>query len=859
MATARDRRILRRRIIERPRLYALLDESPAQVRMLVAPAGYGKTTLAEQWTGRDGRTGAWYRARRASVDVAALALGLARAAATVVPGCDELLREHLRAVPNAAEHADVLAELLGEGLVGWPSEAWLVLDDYQELAREARAEGLVASLVAAAPVRLLVASRQRPSWVTMRDLLYGEVLELNQTALAMDSTEAAELLAGRSGRSASGLVALANGWPAVIGLASVSADEPEDDRDDDLSGSLYGFFAEEVFAALGEEVRSGLATLALVPVLDAELAAALLGPERADAVCTAALEVGILVERGAHLELHPLARAFLGEDADSRLALPLSELVRRCLAHYRERRDWDAAFELVARNESLAELEPLLLAALDELLDTARLSTLRTWCGLAADSGVESPAFALARAEIALRSGRYAEARTLGVSVAESERTELAFRALSVAGRAAHLASREEEALALYRRAEGTAATDDERRDARWGQLRCKIELMLPEAHGDLPELRKGVSVANPREVVQAAAEHVNYQLRFPPLDLADADRAAELLPVARDPLVQSAFLSIYANALALQGRYGEALTSAARLRAVAGRYRLDFAVPYALCCAAMAYAGLRRWERCDRRVGEALRAARATRDAHVQQFGFAVRVRSLTQRGRCREALALEPPPLERALPVAKAEVVGSLALALAAAGRLEEALLRLEELGEGRTAAEPAVLAAATEAIVCLKRREEDAGERAAELVDTVLRTGVSDPLVAAYRSVPELLALLLRLPSHREHVERLLRGAGDEDLAEALGHPIGPGDDPRSRLSPREREVFELLSQGLSNRQIAKALFISEATVKVHAHHIYDKLGVRSRVALTIQAALERARQATSATGSPDSAPS
>jgi hypothetical protein len=46
---------------------------------------------------------------------------------------------------------------------------------------------------------------------------------------------------------------------------------------------------------------------------------------------------------------------------------------------------------------------------------------------------------------------------------------------------------------------------------------------------------------------------------------------------------------------------------------------------------------------------------------------------------------------------------------------------------------------------------------------------------------------------------------------------------------------------------------ASFIEESTVKVHAHHIYDKLGIRSRTALTIDAMLERADQATSATDS------
>ena len=48
----------------------------------------------------------------------------------------------------------------------------------------------------------------------------------------------------------------------------------------------------------------------------------------------------------------------------------------------------------------------------------------------------------------------------------------------------------------------------------------------------------------------------------------------------------------------------------------------------------------------------------------------------------------------------------------------------------------------------------------------------------------------------------------------------------------LSRREREVFELIAQGRSNRDIARTLFISESTTKVHVRHIFEKLGVRSR---------------------------
>jgi len=52
------------------------------------------------------------------------------------------------------------------------------------------------------------------------------------------------------------------------------------------------------------------------------------------------------------------------------------------------------------------------------------------------------------------------------------------------------------------------------------------------------------------------------------------------------------------------------------------------------------------------------------------------------------------------------------------------------------------------------------------------------------------------------------------------------------PRTSLTPRDLEVLKLVAAGSSNRDIGKVLFLSEATVKSHLVHIYDKLGVRSR---------------------------
>ena len=61
--------------------------------------------------------------------------------------------------------------------------------------------------------------------------------------------------------------------------------------------------------------------------------------------------------------------------------------------------------------------------------------------------------------------------------------------------------------------------------------------------------------------------------------------------------------------------------------------------------------------------------------------------------------------------------------------------------------------------------------------------------------------------------------------------------PAEDPMKLLTDREMDVLRLISTGLSNKQIAAQLFISEETVKVHIRNLLRKLNVHSRVAATV----------------------
>jgi DNA-binding NarL/FixJ family response regulator len=64
--------------------------------------------------------------------------------------------------------------------------------------------------------------------------------------------------------------------------------------------------------------------------------------------------------------------------------------------------------------------------------------------------------------------------------------------------------------------------------------------------------------------------------------------------------------------------------------------------------------------------------------------------------------------------------------------------------------------------------------------------------------------------------------------------LGRVRRPTSDGSDDLSPRELEILALVARGTTNREAAKRLFISEATVKTHLLHIYAKLGVNDRAA-------------------------
>jgi DNA-binding CsgD family transcriptional regulator len=163
-----------------------------------------------------------------------------------------------------------------------------------------------------------------------------------------------------------------------------------------------------------------------------------------------------------------------------------------------------------------------------------------------------------------------------------------------------------------------------------------------------------------------------------------------------------------------------------------------------------------------------------------------------------------------------------------LRGAGKQAEEARTLSRYSEARS------LSAVALAVVSLQESPDSLLTPAARgTLKWLIDFGQIDALVMGCRVYPNLAKAAATDRSLASGITTILAGSRDVDIARAAGLNV-PRELRRSDgLSARESEVHELLAQGRSNREIAKALFISESTTKVHVRHIYEKLGVHTRV--------------------------
>jgi ATP/maltotriose-dependent transcriptional regulator MalT len=796
----------------------LLEESEARVILLLAPAGYGKTTLARQWA-RTLTRSFWIALTPAHRDVAVLSESVATGIDGIRGDASSFVKEYLAGQSNPQRAHRRMAEALSQRLQSARAD-WVVFDDYQELIGSPEAEEFVSTLIDGTSARYVISSRQRPTWARSRRVVYGEMAEVGREFLAMNDDEAVELLGDGSARRA--LARQAQGWPAVLALAA--AVEHASPPSEALPSALHRFFAEELFQRAPRAVQEDLLQFALVPSLARTPNAA---TETTMALTT---ELGFISDDEPY-ELHPLLREFLLEkllDAPDR-----EQRVRHAIDYCVNIGAWDGAIDLLRRFRSDDLVEPVLRRAFKPLVLSGRLGTLSSFAAAyRVAPSFPPPSIDIIEAEAALRDGNYELAAQLAERVRSSLDVDhpLRSRAAAIDGHSNVQLARFDEADKAFNDSLNDASDELDETEAlhglalarmlgEFGEVETVIAQLWQQRHRSPTHLLRATTTEITRRRLEEGLA-LRLQLEEP---LMASDQVL-------DPRARTSFTYGAAYALAQQGLYREASTWLRRVWKDIEEFDLEFARPHALWVSALVQLGLRRFGQVEHLLQTLEDTATEKADLMLALNARSLRARLLVQTGQASDAVSLTARDCPtQVCPSWEGEYLATRAIALAASDQVAEAKQAIAAATARSRMSEVRGLVAAAESIIASKTEDEDN-------LDVVMRTaeslGVWDPALSAIRGCLALADSLVSDQRWRERLERLYEASNDQGLARRAGFRTRSNRSPEDLLTPRELEVLNLIARGLKNSEIAKALFISPSTTKVHVRHILEKLGVRTR---------------------------
>jgi DNA-binding NarL/FixJ family response regulator len=388
-------------------------------------------------------------------------------------------------------------------------------------------------------------------------------------------------------------------------------------------------------------------------------------------------------------------------------------------------------------------------------------------------------------------------------------------------------------ALGHFEKARDAALSDEDLRDALWGVALTSCQAETPSARDAIePLLTRGDR--SPIDCVRAAAAQIVLDRIVGSGKTIQVSEALHALETIGDPRVRTSFLNACAYHLILRAEYDDARLVAERMRDVADSYQLTWAQPHAHWALAAAALGRRQMAEANAWLRRVERAADETRSGPLLLNASCLRARQLLALRRPEDAWSAltvdETLPANRGM---RGELYAIRALTLAVLGQREES----EEWSSRARSLTKCVEARAYSACAASVLGLAESGGHAtiAENLSEVAHMGEWDAFVSSMRASPALLAALADMGPLDPAIVAALRRSYEFDLSKQVGVDIGRrprGGGAAKGLSPREREVLELVGQGLSNEDIARALFIAKSTVKVHVRHIFEKTGARSR---------------------------
>ena len=590
-----QRPALRDETLARDRLLDwLAAKAHSRVVLVLADAGYGKTTLLADFSRRTRLRTLWYRLDEDDRDWIAFLNHLVAAGrehdSAFAPTTAAMLSELSTGGPTREATTDVflreLPSITGQGAI-------LILDDFHLVDESPDVRAIVRELIVRGPERLTVvfASRRPPSVPIARLRAAGEVAALGTDDLRFDASETARLFRESYGRDLepdvlSDVTARTEGWAASLQLvhAALRDRSPAEIRRfvRSLNGAdqeLYDYLAEEVVGDLPEDLQHFLMCTSLLQDVTPELAAVAAGIDSADVarLSTAAERMTLLsrASRGSRGQrFHPLVREFL----EARLRASTSEAsiaqIHLRIAAVAADRDWRTAAYHYREAGEFASVATTIASALPEIMGTGQHAAAAEEIGQLPPD-VRIPSLALVDSRVRMQQRQVTDAVALSKRVLASVKPgspEGDFALLNLAS-AYYQAGMTADALPLALRLASTTTDDQLRAIAHGTSLMIEAtgtgDLDALAAHlQDMARFQReryphffGVTMLN-LAIVAVAQDEPRTALRF-------ASDAVEALESTSSRIELAAAQMAKATALALLGEGDEARAAIERAAAI--------------------------------------------------------------------------------------------------------------------------------------------------------------------------------------------------------------------------------------------------------------------------------------------------
>jgi LuxR family maltose regulon positive regulatory protein len=867
---------VRPELVSRPRLIERLDAGLSRkLTLLSAPAGCGKTTLLSEWVARLPGRAAWLSLGDGDNDPARFWTYLIAALQTVHAGLGQDALQILQAAQQPATQA-VLTALLNQ-VARLPQQVVLVLDDYHLISERSIHEGIAYLLEHLPPtLHLVISTRADPPLPTYRLRARGQLTELRSADLRFTADEAAAFLNAAMGldlarEDVEALEARTEGWIVGLQLAALSLQGRPDAHEfiTAFSGGhhyVLEYLTEEVVRRQPERVQHFMMQTSILERLCGPLCNAVTGETDGEATLAHLrrrnLFVMALDDEHRWYRYHHLFADLLGNLL--RREWPAGHVralhLRACEWYDGQGRAAEAVDHALAagdyeRTAELIERHSLAMVTQGELA-----TLLRGIDALPQEVAHSRPWLCVHQAWPLTLADQADAAEPLLQQVEQQVPHE------DLTAEGAEILAHVGAMRAMTAMMRGDMAQAIERAH-RAGELlppgnvipRNTIFYTLASAYYAQGELRKaGQAQAEVLELGRAADNA--WMVVRTLCDLADLEMIRGGLQGAAD-LCHEALQQAEARGAPKLGTVGYALVklgetcyerddlAAARDHVSEGvdlmqgwRQPYEMVVGYTTLVVVLQALGDAKGAR------EALQHAETIRSQHPSYH----KLNSVVDGCRVRLCLAQDGPDDAARLAteirlgrtgalIFREQEQMVLARVLLAQQKPDEALHLLAPLAKGAEAG--GRFGRLIEILVLQALARQAQGDTAGAVItlERALALGEPEGYVRVFVEGGIPMAALLQQAAARgiapEYVRGLLEALGEGAVETAAASAVTPAlVEP---LTPRELEVLQLLGEGCSNREIAKALVITLNGVKKHNSNIYGKLGVHSRTQAVVRA--------------------